>query len=111
MNTREIEAQLRDELARLSAREERIDAHQHNAEREVPKDWQELATFRENDEVVDRLEEHTKRDLAQLKAAITRIENGSWGECVSCEKPIAEARLTALPTAPTCLSCAERLGS
>lgn len=110
MNTQEVEAELRAELDRLTAREDRIDAHQHNTEREVPKDRDEFATSRGNDEVVDRLEEHAKHMIALLTAALQRIENGTWGECVSCEKPIAEPRLRALPAAPTCLKCAKRLG-
>ncbi len=110
MKEQEVEVQLRSELDRLMARKDRIDAHQHNAQREVPKGWGELATFRENDEVVVRLEEHTKRDIAHLTAALQRFENGTWGDCVRCKKPIAEPRLKALPIAPTCLLCAERLG-
>lgn len=103
-----IRANLVAQLDQLVDREERIDAHQHNTDREIPPDWEERAVFRQNDEVVDRLEEHTRRDIAAIRAALRRMEKGVWGECARCGEEISETRLTALPTALYCLSCAER---
>lgn len=102
-----VRSKLEAQLAQLEDRGERIEAHQQNVDREIPQDWEERAVFRGNDEVVDRLEEHTRRDIAAVRAALRRMDKGVWGECVRCGDEISEARLAALPTALYCLSCAE----
>lgn len=47
-----------------------------------------------------------RRDLDELDAASQRLENGTYGVCARCGKPISEARLDALPEARTCIGCA-----
>ncbi len=44
--------------------------------------------------------------LAEVDAAIARVDDGSYGVCVICGRPIGEARLDARPATPTCLACA-----
>lgn len=101
-----IRNSLEEQLSELLERGERIEAHQQNLEREVPKDWEEEAAFRTNDEVVDRLEDHTRRQVASIRAALRRMDEGTWGECDRCGGRISDQRLTALPTAVLCLGCA-----
>lgn len=43
--------------------------------------------------------------LADVEAALNRIENGTYGDCAGCGQPIAEERLEALPQAPYCVDC------
>ena len=48
------------------------------------------------------------RAVAQLilvDAALTRLDDGSFGACVRCGKPISVARLEALPWAAYCIDC------
>lgn len=47
-----------------------------------------------------------RRHVAEVEAAIQRLESGSYGICESCGQPIAEARLEARPAARTCIGCA-----
>lgn len=50
------------------------------------------------------------RDIAEVRAieaARTRIENGTYGICVSCETDIPYARLKVQPTADRCAPCQE----
>lgn len=49
------------------------------------------------------LSERERIELAEIDAAIVRIENGSWGLCERCNEPIAAPRLNALPEARTCI--------
>jgi DnaK suppressor protein len=42
----------------------------------------------------------------RIRAALERIADGSYGECVDCAEPIPVARLDLDPTAPRCVSCA-----
>ena len=49
------------------------------------------------------------RDLVlQIDRAVSRIDDGSYGTCERCGKPIDAARLKALPHASLCLDCKRR---
>ena len=37
--------------------------------------------------------------------ALVRLDNGSYGVCVDCSKPVPEGRLEVKPEAARCLSC------
>lgn len=43
-----------------------------------------------------------------VEEAIEAVDDGSYGLCVTCDRPIPWARLKALPEAPTCLTCQEK---
>jgi RNA polymerase-binding protein DksA len=43
--------------------------------------------------------------LKQVNNALKRFENGTYGLCVECNKPIDTARLKALPYAELCMDC------
>jgi DnaK suppressor protein len=40
-----------------------------------------------------------------IGAALARIEDGSYGSCVDCGKPVPEGRLEARPEAARCVGC------
>ena len=54
--------------------------------------------------------EGTERTLAELEAARRRLDEGTYGVCASCGRPIPTARLLARPEARYCLDCAGREG-
>jgi len=41
----------------------------------------------------------------QVKQALARMENGTYGRCVKCGQPVDLARLEAIPHAELCLEC------
>lgn len=45
-------------------------------------------------------------EYQKLRAALKRIEDGSYGTCLMCRQPIAFARLEAQPDAILCIQCA-----
>ena len=49
------------------------------------------------------LEENSEHVLAEIDAALQRIEDGTYGICTNCGKPIADERLEALPWATLCI--------
>jgi DnaK suppressor protein len=46
-------------------------------------------------------------ELAEVEAALARLADGTYGECMDCGMPIPPARLTAYPTARRCVACQE----
>ena len=47
-----------------------------------------------------------EQHLADLDQAVRRLDQGSYGRCERCGRPIAAARLAARPAARTCIRCA-----
>ena len=44
--------------------------------------------------------------LAEIDAALVRLEAGGYGSCARCGRPIGDDRLAALPATPLCVRCA-----
>jgi DnaK suppressor protein len=47
-----------------------------------------------------------REHLAEIDAALRRIDEGSYGTCVGCGRPIGAERLAARPVTQTCIACA-----
>ncbi len=45
-------------------------------------------------------------ELRKIEAALTRLEDGEYGDCVRCSAEIADARLDNDPATPFCVTCA-----
>lgn len=56
---------------------------------------------------LDMLDRHV-RELRELEAALARIDDGSYGECIDDGAWIGYQRLKANPTAQRCIDCQER---
>ncbi len=54
------------------------------------------------------LEKQAADRLAEVEHALRKFEEGTYGLCDSCGKPIAPDRLEALPQASLCMSCKEK---
>jgi DnaK suppressor protein len=49
--------------------------------------------------------EAAQRQLAQVLAALSRLDGGNYGQCVDCDDPVADGRLEARPEAARCVRC------
>lgn len=58
-------------------------------------------------EMQNQLSSRNSIKLAQIEAALKKIDNHTYGLCQDCEDPIPEKRLLANPYFQTCVSCAE----
>lgn len=92
--------------ARLAQLSERIDRLEEDLRQPLDPDFAEQATDMEAAEANEALEGAGRAEIAQIRAALERIENGSYGICVSCGDAIAPGRLEALPFAQQCIDCA-----
>lgn len=98
-------AQLEERRAQLNTRIDRIEAEfdEHEA-----KDWEEMATEREGDEVLEDLGLSAQQELRMIDAALQRIAEGEYGYCVTCGERIQEERLDLVPATPFCREHAAR---
>jgi RNA polymerase-binding protein DksA len=54
-------------------------------------------------ELDEGLEENAEHLLAEIEGALRRIDDGTYGTCVACGRPIGEERLEAVPYATLCI--------
>jgi RNA polymerase-binding protein DksA len=62
-----------------------------------------IATATFDREMASTLEDNSNHVLAEIDAALGRIENGTFGTCERCGQPIDAERLEALPWATLCI--------
>jgi DnaK suppressor protein len=83
------------------------------------RDRDEIAIEKESDDLdaVQLMEErelairHLVRNsdaLRQIRAALSRIGNGTYGVCQHCEEEISPKRMAAVPWAEFCIACQEK---
>lgn len=94
-----LESRLSALRARLHEIEEELDSHDS-------KDWSEMATEREGDEVLESLGVGGQQEIRMIEAALARIDDGEYGICMKCGSEISEARLDLVPFTPFCATCA-----
>ena len=82
-----------------------------------PAGWRDSIAVRKSADPTDTTQQIGEREMASqslsrnaslvrdLRAALNRIAEGTYGVCIDCEEPIAAKRLAAVPWTPRCLSC------
>lgn len=50
-----------------------------------------------------------ENQLEQVRAALNRLDEGTYGNCENCGEPIQPARLRAMPQATLCIDCQEKM--
>lgn len=63
------------------------------------------------EEVARSLFDAESGTLAEVDAALARMDRGSYGTCGGCGAAIAQARLETIPYARDCIRCAKRAES
>ncbi len=107
MDIKAIEATLK---TRLAEKTEHLDKIKTSLRSPHSASFSEQAVERGSDEVKEQLEESIGAEIQLIKAALTRIEKGTYQECMSCGGDISEKRLEALPYTSLCISCANGQG-
>ena len=77
-------------------------------------------TIEKSADALDEVQHAAERELAirnldresnllrNVRLALRRIEDGSYGTCLHCEEEISPKRLAAVPWAPLCIQCQEQ---
>ena len=98
-----IRASLEARLKALGAEVEKLEGEATQA---LSADWEEQANQLEDVETAEGLEAVRVEEAREIRAALQRIHDGTYGTCANCGIDIAPARLKALPTATLCIDCA-----
>ena len=102
-DTAAFKARLEAELEELESRQSRI---ADDLAEPLNADSSEQAIEMEDDASLEGQGALVAKEIASIKRALARIEDGTYGECVRCGGDIAPARLEARPEAALCIDCA-----
>lgn len=92
-------------LARLDADEAALRADRSDATADDEHD-PEGSTLSGEWQRIDALRRSVRDERDEVTTALARAEDGTYGRCEVCGRPIAPGRLEARPMATTCISCA-----
>ncbi len=79
----------------------------------------EAITIEKSPDALDEVQHAAERELAirnldresnllrNVRAALRRMDDGTYGVCLHCEEDISPKRLNAVPWTPYCISCQE----
>lgn len=109
----DLRSHLEAELARLESAVAQIDAEERETLSEASGENnyrdhmadQGSATFER--ELDMTLEENLRSTLAEVRAALERMDAGTYAICAKCCADIPAERLEAVPTASLCITCKE----
>jgi RNA polymerase-binding protein DksA len=102
----EARQRLEAQLAELEGRRSRIE---RDLSEPGDPDSSERAVQMEGDEALERQAALVAQEIASVRRALDRIDDGSYGACVQCGSAISEPRLEARPEAALCIDCANKL--
>ena len=100
-----LEEKKRVEAAIQNLQEENSGNLAEDAGEETAHDLADTATETYDRELDYTLEENSEHVLADIDAALQRIEGGTYGICTNCGKQIPQERLEARPWATLCIDC------
>ena len=63
------------------------------------------ASFESDRNCLLRIKDRERKLISKIKEALDRIENGTFGMCEDCGRPISEKRLMARPVTTHCIEC------
>lgn len=95
-------------LQQLGVTVEEFDRVMQTAE-DTAQDFGDIGQMKADGEKLAQIGMEERRRLRRIRSALTRIRQGIYGTCLSCGGQIPRGRLEALPEAPLCLECEQRL--
>lgn len=101
--TTAIEQTLKARLAELAGRAHAIE---DDLRQPLDDDLPEQAIDLADDEALIGVDDVIRQEIAEIRAALLRIEHGTYGTCASCGERISAERLAAQPIATRCIACA-----
>jgi len=103
-------AVLEERLATLTGREAAISKHLRGEDGRHEADFGDRANYTAADEVLEGLEDAALDEIRAIRGALSRLDDGTYGTCVTCGDAIAPRRLEVMPHASQCTDCASQAG-
>ena len=102
-------AQVRERLERrrveLLTRSRRVERDLHRLDAPLSADFSEQALEVQNDATLAAIGRAADVEIAEIDEALQRLNEGEYGICKSCGRPIEARRLLALPQSVRCAGC------
>ena len=111
MNANQIEylhAEIESQIADINESAAKIKAEiRESAEQSANVNREALDSAKDESNLTSRIDlhNHAERRLSDLRAAIQRMNTGTYGICLECDDSIGLSRLMARPGAKFCISC------
>ncbi|MER7722246.1 TraR/DksA C4-type zinc finger protein [Streptomyces flaveolus] len=101
------------DASRIEPRSERLTAHEARQRLEHARNTRmtQLQALRESsqdDQLMSAQKTAIERVLKEIEEAFARVENGRYGTCLGCGKPVPGERLEILPYTRYCVACQRR---
>jgi DnaK suppressor protein len=74
-------------------------------QRDALADTTDIASEESDRDMTLRMQDHERKVVDEIRAALKRIQDGTYGECEACGDEVGERRLLARPTARHCIDC------
>ena len=103
MNINKHKADLLALKAEYEYRIDKITRHLEHPRDELGQHWDDQAIATQENDMRKNLLIEATENLTKVNIALSRIENGSYGECDECGEEIEEGRLDAVPHASLCI--------
>ena len=94
--------------ASLTELEQRLTSIARDLSDTPDRDWDEQAIEVEDDDALEHQAHLVEKEIVSVKGALSRIDQGTYGECVQCGGAITAERLEARPEAALCIGCARQ---
>ncbi len=91
--------ELEEKLAKMAKEKVTDDQVQDPGDQAVSSSMETLKSSLQNTELVE---------YRRIQRALAKIDDGTYGVCMDCSKPISEKRLTLFPDSTRCLMCQEK---
>lgn len=98
-----LEDKLKERLRELIGRAEVIE---DDLRHPLDADSSEQAIDLADDEALAGIDDVLRQEIREIREALLRIENDTYGVCSSCGEDIRPERLAVMPTATKCIKCA-----
>jgi DnaK suppressor protein len=100
-----VRAGLEQRKRELTERRQRTTEDLTRAMTSIPPNFVDAAWRLQNDDTLHAIDHAAEAEILEINEALRRLDEGTYGLCKHCGRPITPMHLAALPQAVTCAGC------
>jgi DnaK suppressor protein len=104
-HVQQVRAGLQQRKRELTERRQHAGEDLTRAMASIPPNFADAALRIQNDDTLHAIDHAAEAEILEINEALRRLDEGTYGLCKHCGKPITPMRLAALPQAVTCANC------